>query len=91
MGIPNLPGALAEEEAAAAVRSFGLEPKRWLRKLPAKHIFTHREWHMTGYVLKVEGEGTEELLWADGEELARRAVPSAFSRYYEAARAELEG
>ena len=88
---PNLPGSLTEEEAAAAVRSFGLEPKRWLRKLPAKHIFTHREWHMTGYVLEVEGEGTEDLLWAGGEELARRAVPSAFSRYYEAAKTELEG
>ena len=43
------------------------------------------------YVVRIPGEGTEELLWADGEELARRAVPSAFSRYYEAARAELEG
>ena len=57
----------------------------WRQKLTAKHIFTHREWHMTGYVLRVTGDGPEEFLWADSVKLAECAVPSAFARYLEEA------
>ena len=37
---------------------------------------------MTGYALEVSGDGPDELLWVDGEELKAHAVPSAFARYY---------
>ena len=36
---------------------------------------------MTGYTLRVTGEGPAEFLWVDGEELEHYAVPSAFARY----------
>ncbi len=44
----------ADESAVLAyVRSLGLEPLR-LSPLPAaKHVFTHIEWHMTGYAITV--------------------------------------
>ena len=45
---------------------------------------------MTGYVLEVFGEGPEEFLWVDGDGLKEHAVPSAFARYYEEARANLK-
>jgi len=83
---PNVPDALEESAAAGAVERWGLTPLEWTKKLSAKHIFTHREWHMTGYVLRVTGKGSEDFLWMDGEELAAHAVPSAFARYYEEAR-----
>ena len=46
---PNVEGALDEAAAGAAVSVWGLEPRRWESRLTAKHIFTHVEWHMTGY------------------------------------------
>ena len=64
----------------------GLNPIR-IRKLPAaKHIFTHKEWHMTGYAVWVdelepyEG-GWEGLIFADRRDLDEIPVPSAFAAY----------
>ena len=79
---PNVEGALDEKTAAAEVSAWALAPRTWRSRLTAKHIFTHVEWHMTGYALEVTGEGPQEFLWADAEGLAAHAVPSAFARYY---------
>ena len=83
-------GALDEAAAAAAVEQLYLTARQWKSKLMAKHIFTHVEWHMTGYTLEVTGSGPEALLWVDEKELAEYAVPSAFARYYEEACAHLK-
>jgi len=88
---PNRDGSLGESSAAAAVSDWGLAPADWLEKITAKHIFTHVEWHMTGYVLRVTGPGPEDFSWADASALERHAVPSAFSRYYARAQELLRG
>lgn len=85
---PNVESALDEPAAAVAVRAWGLEPLAWKRRLTAKHIFSHVEWHMTGYALEVSGDGPEDFTWVDT--LERHAVPSAFSRFTEEVRRELE-
>lgn len=85
---PNVEGDLDEPAAAVAVRAWGLEPLAWKRRLTAKHIFSHVEWHMTGYALEVSGDGPEDFTWVDT--LERHAVPSAFSRFTEEVRRELE-
>jgi A/G-specific adenine glycosylase len=85
---PNVEGALDETSAPAAVAAWGLEAKNWKNKLTAKHIFTHVEWHMTGYTLDVAGGGPAEFVWVDAEGLAAHAVPSAFARYYAEAKKE---
>ena len=79
---PNAEGALDEPAAGAAVFAWGLTPRVWRSRLTAKHIFTHVEWHMTGYALEVSGDGPEDFFWADEAALAAHAVPSAFARYY---------
>ena len=76
---PNVEGTLDESAAGKILAAWGLEPKVWRSRLAAKHIFTHVEWHMTGYVLEVSGEGPPEFLWTGS--LESRAVPSAFARY----------
>ncbi len=80
---PNVEGALDEAAAAEAVRAWGLEPKTWRNRLTAKHIFSHVEWHMTGYTLEAAGEGPEGFIWVDT--LEQHAVPAAFARYREEA------
>ena len=86
---PNVEGELDEAGASAAVESWGLTPKQWESRLTAKHIFTHVEWHMTGYTLEVTGDGPADLIWANDGELGERAVPSAFARYYDEAKRRL--
>ena len=87
---PNVEGTQDESAAAAAVEQMGLVARQWKNKLTAKHIFTHVEWHMTGYTLEVSGSGPADFLWVDEQGLAERAVPSAFARYYEEACAHLK-
>ncbi len=46
---PNAEGTLSEAEAVRYVRALGFSPLR-LQPLPAaKHLFTHREWQLSGY------------------------------------------
>lgn len=71
---PNVEGALDEAAAGAAVSVWGLEPRRWESRLTAKHIFTHVEWHMTGYTLEVAGDGPADFVWADAGALSDRGA-----------------
>lgn len=51
--------------------------KRWARK----HIFTHEEWTMRGYSVKVEEEKAE-YIWADESELEKRyPIATAFRKW----------
>ena len=86
---PHCPGTLPEEEAAGPLAQWGLTPIQWRRRLAARHIFTHVEWHMTGYVAEVRGEGDGSLTWVDRRELEGCAVPSAFAKYLDAAKEAL--
>ena len=79
-----MPGALAEDQAGGPVAAWGLTALDWRRKLEARHIFTHVEWHMTGYLLTVRGElpGAARV---DRAGLEALAVPSAFGKFLEEA------
>ena len=82
--LPQVPGKLSREEAEEQLRQWGLRPVTSLCQTPpAKHVFTHVEWRMTGYLLTVSGDGPREFLWADREALEGLAVPSAFGRFLE--------
>ena len=85
---PHAPESLDEARAAGPVEGWGLTPLAWKKKLTAKHIFTHVEWHMTGYLLTVRGEAPG-FTWADGPGLEALAVPSAFAKFLEEARRAL--
>ena len=84
--LPALEGKKKQAEVLGLMKEKGLNPIR-IRKLPAaKHIFTHKEWHMTGYAVWVdelepyEG-GWEGLIFADRRDLDEIPVPSAFAAY----------
>ena len=79
---PHVPGETVEADAAKPLADWGLAAREWKKELAAKHIFTHVEWHMSGYAVSVTGEGPEEFLWADREMLQTLAVPAAFKKYY---------
>ena len=89
--LPSLEGEADARQAVEAVRGWGLEPLRVEPLGPSKHIFTHVEWHMTGYTLEVAGDGPADFVWAGAEELGERAVPSAFARYSDEAMRRLGG
>lgn len=82
---PNFLGYLSREEILSSVRRMGLEPLR-IEELPsAKHIFSHIEWRMKGYRVRVsEKDDTETLpvLFVGKQQSAKEfAIPSAFGVY----------
>ncbi len=83
--LPNCLGHLQEKEAIAFVRNLGIEPLRVQPLGEAKHIFTHIEWHMTGYQVQadtLQPFPAGALLLADtGEIAAQYSIPSAFAAY----------
>jgi A/G-specific adenine glycosylase len=51
---PNIEGHYSQEEVLKHLKDNHLSPIR-IQELPtSKHIFSHIEWHMIGYVIKVE-------------------------------------
>lgn len=82
---PNVDGHLSMDEAAAYCKKIGLAPVRIRPLDSAKHIFSHIEWHMTGYEIIVdELEKTNEkgFLFALPEEIGKAyPIPSAFETY----------
>lgn len=80
---PTMEGHRKEEEVLAYLKQSGVMPLR-IRKLEAsKHIFTHKEWHMTGYLIQVDDlAGTGEYMFVDPAEIRDKyPVPSAFAAY----------
>ena len=88
---PHVDGKLDEHQAAAQLAAWGLTPHRWVRTISAKHIFTHIEWHMTGYLVEVTGEGAADWVWLPSAQRRERAVPSAFEKFTRALDALGEG
>lgn len=85
---PHVPGILDEEAAGRALEGWGLAAVEWRKKLTAKHVFTHVEWNMTGYLLEAAGNG-QSLAWTDRAGLEKLAVPSAFAKFLDEVRRAL--
>ena len=83
--LPNLDGHLSSEEVIAYSASIGLMPVRIKKMGTAKHIFSHVEWHMTGYevvVDELEKNCSEEMIFAAKDEIQKKySIPSAFEAY----------
>ncbi|QWT55455.1 A/G-specific adenine glycosylase [Christensenella sp. MSJ-20] len=82
--LPALEGNLDEKSIAKALADWGLTAGQAVFLGPAKHIFTHVEWRMTGYRVPVHGAG-RGLAWVTKEQLEEEyALPSAFRAYRQA-------
>ena len=82
---PNILGYYSRTQALSYVRDLGLDPL-YIRELPdSKHIFSHIEWRMKAYQIKVaslDGELTQDFFFAGREETQQHyAIPSAFGAY----------
>ncbi|MBR2401177.1 MAG: A/G-specific adenine glycosylase, partial [Lachnospiraceae bacterium] len=70
--LPNVEGELTQDAALAYSRSIGLAPLRIEPLGEAKHIFSHVEWQMVGYSIRVdelENSCTEDMLFIHPEEV----------------------
>lgn len=80
---PNESGHMNAKEAVSYVKSLNLAPLRIERLKDAKHIFSHVEWRMQGYLIRVEAvEKDDGLIFAEASEFRENyPMPSAFAAY----------
>lgn len=77
----NTEGLLDEKNAMRILREAGFDFNRIEKMGEKKHIFTHEEWTMRGYSVRVEEEKAE-YIWADGSELEDRyPIATAFRKW----------
>lgn len=88
--LPNVEGYLTEQEAVAYIEAQGYTPIRIQPACEAKHIFSHVEWHMKGYVVFLQAKefanvkNPQNWIFIDVEETKDNyAIPSAFVKYAE--------
>ena len=86
---PTMEGLRTAEEVVTYLSENGLESLRIQPLTDSKHIFTHKEWHMKGYQVRVDelsprsiSEETKDWLFIEPFETQEKyPVPSAFSAY----------
>lgn len=86
---PMLEGCRTVEEITAYLAENGIRVLRVQPLEDAKHIFTHKEWHMKGYLVRVDelehkspGEDSKNWLFVEPWETEQRyPMPSALSAY----------
>ena len=87
---PNADGTLKASEVSPYLRTLGFTAVRFSALPESKHIFTHREWHMTAWEVLADeweffasGDPREHALFlVTGSELRDvYSIPSAFSTY----------
>ena len=87
--LPNLEGYLSEEEILAWVENQDLIPLQIVPLIDAKHIFSHVEWDMKGYLIRVdelapkrEGPDSADWIYIEPSETREKyPIPSAFAVY----------
>ena len=85
--LPNVLGTLTADQALQKAWEWGCSPAGLTRSMKCKHIFTHVEWHMTGYYITCgecggPADANAPLRWVTEEEMeAEVPLPSAFQYF----------
>lgn len=78
--LPSVAGHLSPDELRAVLTEMGWSVRKLLSLRPARHIFTHVEWHMNG--VYVELDAPAPLTFVTPAELRDAyALPSAFRSF----------
>lgn len=86
---PSLSGYRTKEEVTDYLTKNGLKTIRILPLEDAKHIFTHKEWHMKGYMVRVDelepkssGKDSEGWIYIEPRETKEQyPIPTAYAAY----------
>lgn len=86
---PSLSGYCTAEEVVEYLAQNGMRTIRIQPMEDAKHIFTHKEWHMKGYMVRVDElepavvtEDTKDWIYIQPEDTKERyPIPAAFAAY----------
>lgn len=79
--LPSRDGHLSPDELRAALTEMGWSVRKLLSLRPAKHIFTHVEWHMNGVYVELDAPAPALTFVTPAELRDAYALPSAFRSF----------
>ena len=79
--LPSLDGHLSPDELRAVLTEMGWSVRKLLSLRPAKHIFTHVEWHMNGVYVELDAPAPALTFVTPAELRDAYALPSAFRSF----------
>ena len=83
-GLWELPNARNDISIPAAIQEYGILEAEITPMKNQKHIFTHIEWYMDCYYVKVTQKNESELIWlTQAESETFLALPSAFKKIWQ--------
>lgn len=83
-GLWELPNSKRDAAPSQVLQEMGILKAVLLPMKGQKHIFTHVEWHMDCYFVKVSERVESDLLWLTKEEAEKSfALPSAFKKIWQ--------
>lgn len=85
---PCLEGKLSQRQVLLYLKQKGFSVLKIEKLKESKHIFTHKEWHMVGYAVRVDElapkMGDEQILFVEKHEAKEKyPIPSAYAAYME--------
>lgn len=88
---PSITGHLSQDEVLLFLKERGLSVLRIEPLSQSRHIFSHKEWHMIGYAVKVDelaettGNPEDSLVFVEQREARERyPIPTAYKAYLKA-------
>ncbi len=79
---PSYDGTLSRDDIRVLLAKRGMTAREITPTVSEKHIFTHIEWHMSGYLCDVEISGETPYVFADKSAIRDTySVPSAYKSY----------
>jgi len=80
---PNVRGHLSSAEVEGLILSWGLQVKTVTPLEPARHLFTHLEWDMRGFLVEIEETNSIPFQFVTRTDMDKDfPVPTAF-RFYQ--------
>ncbi len=85
---PSLEGHLTSRQVLKYLKEKGLSVLKIEPLDSSRHIFTHKEWHMIGYAVRVdelaEKKNTGDMIFVERQEAKDRyPIPSAYRAYFQ--------
>lgn len=83
--LPGFDGYLTEQEVLVNLEKIGIHALRIEKLESAKHIFTHKEWHMMAYAIRIdelEETKSNDIFFVNPKDTKKQyPIPSAFSAF----------
>lgn len=79
--LPNVDGFLTEGAIHSTLREWQLTPTVITYLKDAKHVFTHIDWHMKGYLVRTENVNSRFLWVSESERKSTYPLPTAFQKF----------